>query len=137
MAFTPSLLVGTWSVEGSHPLLPGEPITGTASVTWLEEQQVLVLRSHYEHVRIPDALTVTAVLHGSPTMHYFDPRGEHRVFSVELDETGWRWWNDDPAFAQRWVSEFSEDGTVLAGHVERSENGGAWLPDIELTYRRH
>jgi hypothetical protein len=136
MTFTPSVLVGTWSIEGEHPLLPGERITGTAVVTWLEEQQLLLLKAYYDHPRIPDALTVTAVLDGSPTMHYFDPRGEHRVFSVELDEAGWRWWNDDPTFAQRWVSTFSDGGTVLSGYVERSEAGGDWLPDIKLTYRR-
>ncbi|WP_151082205.1 hypothetical protein [Nocardioides cynanchi] len=136
MNFIPSVLVGTWSIEGEHPLLPGEPITGTAEVTWLDEQQLLLLKAHYDHPQIPDALSVTAVLDGSPTMHYFDPRGEHRVFSVQLDETGWRWWNDDPVFAQRWVSSFSEGGAELTGHVERSEAGGDWLPDIELTYRR-
>jgi hypothetical protein len=128
-------LVGTWSVEASHPLLPGEEIRGTAAFEWLPDQHFLVMRSHYEHPEIPDSLTVTGIVDGAPVMHYFDPRGKHRTFAVSLTEAGWRYWNDDPSFAQRFTGRFADDGEIT-GRAERSEDGGqTWELDLEIGYR--
>jgi hypothetical protein len=129
-------LVGTWSVEASHPLLPGEEIRGTAAFEWLPDQHFLVMRGRYEHPEIPDALTVTGIVDGAPAMHYFDPRGEHRTFAVSLTEAGWRYWNDDPSFAQRFTGTFA-DRDLITGRAERSEdNGHTWELDLEISYRR-
>jgi hypothetical protein len=130
-----SRLVGTWSIDAAHPLLPGEEITGTATFEWLEDQQLLLMRAHYVHPQIPDAFTVTGVLDGAPVTHYFDPRGEHRTFDVSLTDVGWRYWNDHPTFAQRFTGTFSDDGATITGVGERREDG-RWILDIELTYRR-
>jgi hypothetical protein len=129
-------LVGTWSVEATHPLLPGEEIHGTAAFEWLPDQHFLVMRGHYEHPEIPDAVTVTGIVDGAPAMHYFDPRGKHRTFAVSLTEAGWRYWNHDPSFAQRFTGTFGDDD-VITGRAERSEDDGqTWELDLGITYRR-
>ena len=130
-------LVGTWSIEARHPLLPGEEIRGLTVFEWLEDQLFLVQRTHYDHPEIPDAVMVTGIVDGEPAMHYFDPRGVHRTFAVSLTVDGWRYWNDDPSFAQRFTGTFGPDGSTLTGRAERSDDQGAtWELDIEITYQR-
>jgi hypothetical protein len=130
-------LVGTWSIEARHPLLPGEDIRGLTAFEWLADQNFLLQRTHYDHPEIPDAVMVTGIIDGEPAMHYFDPRGKHRTFAVSLTADGWRYWNDDPSFAQRFTGTFDPEGSTITGRAERSEDDGAtWELDIELTYRR-
>ena len=118
-------------------MLPGDDIRGLTAFEWLADQHFLLQRTHYEHPEMPDAVMVTGIVDGEPAMHYFDPRGTHRTFAVSLTADGWRYWNDDPSFAQRFAGAFGGDGSVIAGRVDRSQDGGAtWELDIELTYRR-
>jgi len=77
-------LVGTWATEATHPALPGTVVSGQATFEWLEDQRFLIQRSHYDHPEIPDAIAVTGIIDGKPSMHYFDPRGVHRVFAVDI-----------------------------------------------------
>jgi hypothetical protein len=130
-------LVGSWSIEARHPLLPDDEIRGLTAFEWLADQHFLVQRTHYDHPEMPDAVMVTGIIDGEPAMHYFDPRGMHRTFAVSLTDAAWSYWNDDPTFAQRLTGEFSSDGTVITCRAERSHDGCAtWELDIELTYRR-
>jgi len=68
-------LVGTWATEATHPALPGIVVSGQATFEWLEDQRFLIQRSHYDHPEIPDAIAVTGIIDGKPSMHYFGPRG--------------------------------------------------------------
>jgi len=112
-------------------------VSGGATFEWLDDQRVLLQRTHADHPQIPDALTVTAVIDGTPSMHYFDVRGVHRVFSVEITDDAWRFWNDTPGFAQRFSGTFGADGTVIDGRGELSRDDGAtWDADLTITYRR-
>ena len=129
-------LVGRWATRATHPALPGVVVIGECVFEWLEDQQFLVQRSHNDHPDIPDALAVIGTLDGEPTMHYFDPRGVHRVFAVELTGAAWRFWNDTPGFAQRFTGTFSADGDAIDGEVELSRDGATWQPDLAITYRR-
>jgi hypothetical protein len=129
-------LVGTWTTEATHPLLPGTVVHGRAVFEWLADQQFLTLRSHHEHPDIPDALAVIGILDGAPGMHYFDPRGVHRVFAVELSAGTWRYWNDTPGFAQRFTGALSSDGQAIVGRGELSRDGVRWDDDLAITYRR-
>jgi hypothetical protein len=62
---------------------------------------------------------------------------QHRTFAVSLTPDGWRYWNDDPSFAQRFTGAFSPDGSTISGRTERSEDDGTtWELDMEITYRR-
>ena len=130
-------LVGTWATEATHPGLPGTVVTGQATFEWLEDQKFLIQRSHYDHPEIPDAITVTGIIDGKPSMYYFDPRGEHRVFAVDITADTWRYRNDTPGFSQRFTGRLSDDGTAISGQAELSTDDGAtWEHDLAIVYRR-
>jgi hypothetical protein len=130
-------LVGRWAVEATHPGLPGAVVIGQSTFEWLEDQQFLIQRSHYDHPEIPDAVTVTGIVDGEATMHYFDARGVHRVFAVDITPHAWRFWNATPGFSQRFTGTFSGDGDTINGQGELSRDDGAtWTPDLAITYRR-
>jgi hypothetical protein len=130
-------LVGRWATEATHPAFPGTVVSGQASFEWLEDQRFLIQRSHYDHPEIPDAIAVTGIIDGKPSMHYFDPRGVHRVFVVDITEDTWRFWNDTPGFSQRFTGTLSDDGNAITGEGELSRDDGAsWAPDLAITYRR-
>jgi hypothetical protein len=130
-------LVGTWATEATHPALPGTVIIGQATFEWLEDQQFLIQRSHYDHPAIPDAVAVTGIIDGEPSVHYFDPRGVHRVFAADFTADTWRLWNDTPEFSQRSTNTLSDDDNAINGQGELSTDDGAtWKPDLAITYRR-
>lgn len=127
-------LLGEWSIEATHPGLPGTVIHGHAVFEWLPDQSFLIQRSHYDHPEIPDGLTVTGMLEGGPTMHYFDPRGVHRVFEVEITADTWSYRNATPGFSQRFNGTLSP--VAIVGHGELSRDGVTWEDDLDITYRR-
>jgi hypothetical protein len=65
-------------------------VSGQATFEWLEDQPFLIQRSHYDHPEIPDAIAVIGIIDGKPSMHYFDPRGVHRVFAVDITAITYR-----------------------------------------------
>jgi hypothetical protein len=69
-------------------------------------------------------------------MHYFDPRGVHRVFAVEITADTWRFWNDTPGFAQRFTGTLGDDGNTIDGQAQLSRDGATWEDDLAITYRR-
>jgi hypothetical protein len=127
-------LTGTWTSEGAHPLLPGEVIRGHATFEWLDGGSFLIMRSHYDHPRIPDAVAITGVIDDQLSMQYFDSRGVHRVYSVSASPGSWRFWRDDADFAQRSTSRFDADTIETQGQL--SHDGTTWDDDLRLSYRR-
>jgi hypothetical protein len=87
-------LVGTWTTEGAHPLLPDAVIHGRAMFEWLAGERFLIWRSHYEHPEIPDAIAITGLIDGQLSMHYFDSRGFYRLYSVSMSPGSWQFWLD-------------------------------------------
>jgi hypothetical protein len=129
-------LTGSWTTDGSHPLLPGAALRGRATFEWLDGGQFLIWRSQYEHPEIPDAISVVGVISDRLSMHYFDTRGVHRVYSVAMGAGTWRFWRDDPGFAQRFTGTFDEAGDTITGRGQLSRDGVTWEDDLALTYRR-
>jgi hypothetical protein len=130
-------LVGRWATEATHRALPGTVVSGQATFEWLEDQRFLIQRSHYDHPELPDAIAVIGIIDGKPSMHYFDPRGVHRVFAVDITADTWRFWNDAPGFSQRFTGTFSDGDDAINGDVELSRDDGAtWEHDLAITYRR-
>lgn len=129
-------LAGTWATQATHPALSGTVVTGQATFDWLEDQRFLIGRSHYDHPEIPDAIAVTGIIDGKPTMHYFDARGVHRVFAADITVGTWRFWNDAPGFSQRFTGVLSEDGAMITGRGQLSRDGSSWEDDLAITYRR-
>ena len=128
-------LVGSWTTEGSHPELP-DAIHGRATFEWLAGERFLIWRAQYDHPEIPDAVSVTGVTDGRLTMHYFDSRGVFRVYSVAMSPGSWRFWREDPGFAQQFTGTFGEDGDTITGRGSYSLDGSTWNEDLALTYRR-
>jgi hypothetical protein len=126
-------LVGAWTTEGSHPLLPGADIRGRSTFEWLAGEQFLIWRSSYDHPDIPDAIAVIGL---DDAMHYFDARGVSRVYRASLGDGVWRFSRDDPGFRQRFTGTFSTDGATITGRGEMARDGGDWEDDLALTYRR-
>ncbi|MBM7808864.1 hypothetical protein JOD57_004701 [Geodermatophilus bullaregiensis] len=129
-------LTGEWTTEGTHPLLPGEAIRGRAVFAWLEGEHFLVWRSHSEHPEVPDALAVIGVVDERLSMHYYDSRGVHRLYSVSAGPGEWRTWRDDPGFSQRSTGTFGDDGDTITVRGRLSRDGTTWEDDLALTYRR-
>lgn len=129
-------LIGTWRTEATHRLLPGDDIRGRATFEWLDDQQFLLVRWHYDHPKIPDALAIIGNIDDEPTMHYFDVRGVHKVFEVGMTPGTWWFRNQAPGFSQRYTGTFSDDGNTIEGVNELSTDGSTWEADAPVTYRR-
>ena len=130
--------IGSWETEGAHPMLPGEAIRGTSTFEWLHGRRFVIWRSHYEHPKIPDAITLIGVTDGQLSMYYFDERGVYRVYAASLDQGTWWYWRDAPApdLSQRFSGTFSDDGNTITGRGELSKDGSTWEDDLALDYRR-
>jgi hypothetical protein len=131
-----SVLTGTWTTEGSHPLLPDVAIRGRAEFEWLDGEKFLIWRSQYDHPEIPDAISLIGVTGDRLSMHYFDTRGVHRVYSVGMSPGTWHFEREDPGFAQRFTGTFDDTGDTITGHGQLSRDGLTWEDDLALTYRR-
>ena len=142
-------LVGAWSVEATHPMLPGVVVYGTADIEWLDGERFLIYRSRLDHPDFPNAISVIGATDrdrvgeagvepsdSELTMHYFDSRGVFRVYQASLDEQTWRLWRDAPGFSQRFAGTFTEGGDSIAGLWQMCEDGVNWNDDLEITYRR-
>lgn len=129
-------LVGSWSTEGSHPLLPGDPITGLATFEWLAGRKFLIWRSHYDHPQIPDAIAVIGWIDDRLLMHYFDHRGVHRTYEVAIEGDRWRYWRDDPGFQQSFTATFDADADTMTGQGRMDRDDAGWEDDLALTFRR-
>jgi hypothetical protein len=128
-------LVGTWTTVGSHPELPAV-IHGRATFEWLDGDRFLIWRSHHDHPEIPDALAVIGVTDDQLSMHYFDSRGVHRMYSVTMSPGTWRFWRDAPGFSQRFIGTFGDGGNTITCRGQLSSDGVNWNDDLELTYRK-
>ena len=140
-------LVGTWTIEASHPMLDGV-VRGEATFEWLEGEKFLIHRSRNDHPDAPDSVSIIGAPDGGElAMHYFDSRGVKRLFMTALDGSAWKIWRapgedwngpDGPGFNQRFIGEISADGTMIDGRWERGmgEAGDEWSVDFPITYVR-
>jgi hypothetical protein len=128
-------MVGSWSVEASHPAFEGT-VGGRSVFEWLEGEQFLVQRATTEHPDVPDSIAVMGVLPEGLAMHYFDSRGIHRVYRMAMDDSALRIWRDHHDFSQRFVGIFKDDGNTIDGLWELAQEDGKWNEDLRITYRR-
>jgi hypothetical protein len=127
--------VGEWSMEAS--LAPG--VTGRANFEWALDRQFLVERSVVPGA--PDSLAIISLDHDGATFtqHYFDSRGVVRLYSMTVDDGTWILLRDKPDFTpldfyQRYVGQFSADGSTITGRWETSPDGVSWEKDFDLNY---
>jgi len=146
-------LVGTWTTEATHRLMPGVVIRGTAAFEWLEGRGFLIHRSRPDHPDFPQSIAmigpadrdrVEGSSKGAPSaatgsrlsMHCFDSRGVHRVFEVNIDDETWRCWRDAPGFSQRFTVALADGGDTIRVVAQLCTDDVHWIDDLELTYRR-
>ena len=134
-----AVLVGAWTTEATHPLLPGRTFHGRTTFEWLEGGAFLLARMHTDEPEIPDGVAVFGIDDATPgagTMLYFDVRNVAREYHWELSDGVLTWSRNTPEFAQRMQLTFSGDARSVIASGSMSRNGGAWEPDLQSTYTR-
>jgi hypothetical protein len=146
-------LVGTWTTEATHRLLPGVVVHGTVTIEWLEGERFLIHRARTDHADFPDSISIIGLTghdrvdpgaHAAPPaadnsqlqMHYYDSRGVLRVYQVSIDLASWRIWRDAPGFSQRYTGTVTDGGDTIVGRWQLREDDVHWVDDLEITYRR-
>lgn len=130
-------LVGKWAMEAGPA--DGPPWPGEAEVTfeWLKGRRFLI-----ERWAVPEAFDGIAIIGAGDEpdtlrRHYFDARGEHRIYEMTLRNGVWKQWRDAPdPFPQRFSATFKDDGTTVTGRWEKATDGSNWEADIDVTYRK-
>jgi len=69
-------------------------------------------------------------------MLYFDERGVSRRYEASMKDGVFRWWRDARDISQRFACTPAPDGRTMETRGELSKDGGAWGPDLSLTYTR-
>jgi hypothetical protein len=133
-----SVLVGTWTTIGTHPLVPGTTFHGRTTFGWLAGGAFLIMHSQIDEPGIPSAIAIfgTDDATGECPMLYFDERGVSRRYEVRLQGNVWTWWRNAPGFSQRFTGAIAADGRTIVGRGELSRDGATWEPDLQLTYTR-
>jgi hypothetical protein len=133
-----SALVGEWSTLGTHPYFPGKTLHGRTTFEWIEGGAFLMMRSQIDEPEIPSGIAIF----GSDDvtkeffMLYFDERGVSRKYDVVVGNKTITWSRSSAQFSQRMAVTISDGGATLVSKGEMSREGGAWEPDLELTYTR-
>ena len=132
------VLVGEWTMVGSHPALPAA-VQGHSSFEWLREGALLGWHFDWERGGgIPSAFSVIGQDDAveACSMLYTDERGVARIYQMSLAGGVWKMWREAPAFSQRMTGTFSNDGNSITWHGELSYDGSTWEPDLSVTYTR-
>jgi hypothetical protein len=133
-------LVGEWTLEATHPAFPDLVVPGRSSFEWLDGERFLIQRSTADHPDFPNSISVIGATSGGDderlSMHYYDSRGVHRVYSLEMSEGVLRIARDHPGFSQRFEGRLADGGGILSGLWQLSTDDSGWHDDLEITYRR-
>lgn len=130
--------LGTWTVIGRHPMLPGRELRGRVTFERVEDGAFVRMHSKMDDAELPEGVALFGTDGDAKTcsLLYFDSRGVSRIYAVELHDDGFTWTRDDPAFAQRFRVTIAADGRSMESVGTMKRDGGEWEPDLSLTYRR-
>ena len=129
-------LVGEWRTAGTHPMVPGETLTGRTVFSWHEGGAFLIMRSQVDRPEFPDGVAIIGSDGGSGrfAMIYFDERTVSRILDVTVGDRSVTWRHDDPEFAQSLTIAAEGDGLVSIGRM--SKKGGEWEDDLSQVFTR-
>jgi hypothetical protein len=130
------VLIGDWTIEATHPMVPGTVVHGETTFEWLEGERFLIQRSSNDNPDFPDSISVIGFADEELTAHYFDSRGIFRIYRVAMEGETLRMWRDHPGFSQRLEAKLSEDGATLAGVWQLSRDDETWDDDLAITFTR-
>ena len=133
-----SVLVGSWTTTGTHPMVPNKTFHGRTSFEWIEGGSFLIMHSQIDEPEIPSGIAIfgTDDTTGECSMLYFDERGVSRRYEVSLENSVWKWWRNAPGFSQRFTGTISPDARTIVSHGELCRDGTNWEGDLALTYTR-
>jgi hypothetical protein len=131
--------IGEWRLETS--LGPPGAVRALAVFEWGLDGAFLIERSEIDVPEAPNGLCVMAADGEGYTQHYFDSRGVVRLYRMRFDGRTWTLTREQAdftplEFAQRYVGEFSDDGSRIDGRWEIRHPGQDWAKDFDLTYVR-
>ena len=132
-------LIGDWTLEATHPAFPDLVVPGRSSFEWVDGERFMVQRSTADHPDFPNSISVIGAMSDDDerlSLHYYDSRGVHRVYSLEMSEDVMRIARDHPGFSQRFEGRLTDGGDTLAGTWQLSRDDETWDDDLEITYRR-
>ena len=130
-----SALIGEWTTEATHPMVPDTVVHGRATFEWLEGEQFLINRESNDHELFPDSVSIIGNTDGLQ-MHYFDSRGVHRVNEVSVGPGLWKWWREQPGFSQRFTGTVEDEGSTITGLSQLCRDDSTWKDDLAVVYRR-
>jgi hypothetical protein len=136
-------LIGTWEFE---PIVEGRSMgRGRATFEWIEDGAFVLERSDAQWTDpfwVENAPASTQAVIGwddstdEMVQLYADSRGVVRIYRGTLTDDAWTLQRAAPAFHQRFVGDFRDDGRTIDGHWDSSPDGIAWELDFPITYRR-
>ena len=129
-------LVGKWTSEATHPMLPSTVVKGHTTFEWLEGERFLIQRSSNDHPDFPDSISVIGFADEALTAHYFDSRGVFRIYGIAMEDDTLRMWRDEPGFSQRLEATLGDDGATLGGIWQMSRDDETWADDLAITFTR-
>ena len=127
-------LVGEWT-SGSEKYPEGR---GHMRVAPTEDGKFLRVESRIEDERFPQATQIVGSddSRADCTVLYYDSRGVHRVYQMNVSDGVWKMWREAPGFNQRYIGKIVDGGRTIAGQWEFSEDGKSWEVDFDLTYTK-
>jgi hypothetical protein len=130
--------VGTWTVTGSHPLMPGRSLHGKVTFERIEGGAFLRMHSKMDDPEFPEGVAIfgTDGDDDDCTMLYFDERGVARRYDVERRADGFTWSRDSEKFAQSFRVTIADDGRTMESEGTMKKESGSWEPDLSLSYVR-
>ncbi len=131
-------LIGTWSLVGSHPLIPNAALHGRATFEWLEGGAFCRMHIEIDEPQVPTGTAIFGSDDEGPScyMLYFDERGVARTYDVTLRDDGLEWTRMTPGFSQRFRISVAPDGRRMEGKGVLSRDGETWEGDLQLSYTR-
>ena len=135
-----SALIGEWTTEATHPMLPSTVVHGRSTFEWLEGERFLIVRARSDHPDFPDSISIIGDT-GGLRMHYFDSRGVARIYELTLKGRVWTFSRTGPDFSplnfkQRLTWTLSDDDKTIRGTSQICEDDKTWQDDLRMTYRR-
>jgi hypothetical protein len=130
--------VGTWSVTGSHPYLPGRTLRGKVTFERIEGGAFLRMHSKMEDPELPEGVAIFGTDGDDDTcsMLYFDARAVARRYHVAFHADGFTWSRDSSQLAQRFRVTIADDGRTMESEGAMKKDGATWEPDLRLSYVR-
>ena len=128
-------VIGNWTTQSEHRLLPGTVIDGRCSFEWLQPGTFMIWRETVTHPEFPGSSL--GVIGGTDEfrMHYFDSRGVVRLFEMRVANDSWTFTRvEQDDFDQRLTWTLAADGT-MRGLAQMREDG-EWVDDLWGAYRR-